>query len=194
MNSRKICLVDLDNTLAGYEEALRRDLKRLASPGEPEMELWSDQWPDWFEARVHMIKSQSGWWANLPRLEDGFQIYNEAKKIGFVTEIFSKGPKRIPMAWAEKVIWCQNQPEIGGDTLPFLVPHKGSTYGRVLVDDYQAYMESWLEYRPRGLGIMPARKGNEGFKHPQVVRFDGSDASWREVVERLQWAYDRPLP
>jgi len=69
-------------------------------------------------------------------------------------------------------------------------------YGRALVDDWPPYVEAWLEYRPRGLVIMPDRPWNQGFSHPNVVRALGDPESGRntnkeEIITRLQHAAER---
>jgi len=62
-------------------------------------------------------------------------------------------------------------------------------YGKFLYDDYPDYMLKWLEHRPRGLGIMPANRANQGFQHAQVVRWDGTNLD--EVAARLRAAHKR---
>lgn len=32
-----------------------------------------------------------------------------------------------------------------------------------------------LEYHANGLGVMPAQPANEGFEHPKVIRYDGTN-------------------
>ena len=66
---------------------------------------------------------------------------------------------------------------------------KGGTYGRVLVDDYPKYLADWLKHRQRGLAIMPAHSYNEGFTHPNVIRYDGTNKA--EVYDALRAAYER---
>jgi len=53
-----------------------------------------------------------------------------------------------------------------------LTEDKGLVYGKVLVDDWPPYIERWLTWRPRGLVIMPARRWNATFTHPQVLRYE----------------------
>ena len=66
---------------------------------------------------------------------------------------------------------------------------KGLVYGKVLFDDWPEYITSWLEYRPRGLVIMPNHPHNQGFKHPNVIRYIGSN--WEEVRTALIKVRDR---
>ncbi|NCN98585.1 hypothetical protein GW923_00135 [Candidatus Pacearchaeota archaeon] len=37
------------------------------------------------------------------------------------------------------------------------------------------YVERWLEWKPRGLVIIPACDYNKDFKHPQVLKYDRSN-------------------
>jgi 5'-nucleotidase len=57
----------------------------------------------------------------------------------------------------------------------------------VLVDDWPPYVERWLQWRPRGLVILPAQRWNEGFSHPNALRYDGSNlAQVREALARIR--------
>jgi hypothetical protein len=192
----KIALFDMDGTLFDYEGQMERDLIRLASPEEAEITaqiMKGDQWAlakeyPWLEARMDLIKSVPGWWKNLPTYQLGWDVYKWAVDIGFCTKILTKGPRSKSFAWAEKVDCISMH---FGDDMPIDIvgKNKSDVYGRVLVDDYPPYMLGWLENRPRGLGILPAGRVNEGFEHPNAIRYDGNN--WREVQDALQAAYDR---
>ena len=89
------------------------------------------------------------------------------------------------MAWGEKLEWCRlHLPE---DVQVTLTEDKGLVYGRVLVDDWPPYVLRWLEWRKRGLVIMPAREWNEGFEHRQVIRY----VAGQNDAEVLQALTDR---
>ncbi len=161
-------LVDLDGTIAGYEQSLRAKLAPLMSPGEPELsEADFRDPPPWIEARMDLVKSQPGFWRNLPRIEDGFRVLSLIVGAGFRTSILTKGPRKAKLAWTEKVEWCEeNVPE-----LRVTVGHdKGLVYGRLLFDDYPVYIQRWLRHRPRGVVLMLDGPINRDFEHPQVVR------------------------
>lgn len=208
MVEQPICNFDLDGTLFDFHGQLLRDLKAIQSPGEPDIvDLFDDHQP-WLKARMNLIKGRPGWWRDLPKLELGWEVYRMADKIGFKMQILTKGPRsdgRNPevythhaVAWGEKVqcidkhfgpnvainIVCQGKQGIYGKD-------KQGVYGRVLVEDYPEYLDGWLEYRPRGLGIIIHNQSNANYKHPNVVRYDGSSDSIREVRSALQAAYDR---
>ena len=51
------------------------------------------------------------------------------------------------------------------------------------MDDWPEYIKPWLEWRPRGLVIMPDQPWNQDFEHPQVVRH--TDDNLAEVEARL---------
>ena len=188
MKGDKIALFDMDGTLCAYMRQLNRDLAEIASPEDPPFKSFDDIEP-FMSKRIDLIRSVPGWWQNLPKLEIGYDVLLAASEMGFDIHILTKGPWLITAAWTEKVIWCrQNIPhEIDFHTT--ITEDKSLVYGRVLVDDYPQYIESWLASRPRGLVIMPAHDYNEDFKHPNVCRYDGTNKS--EMKDRLYEAYCR---
>jgi len=182
-----IALVDMDGTLANYDFAMRRDLLRLASPEEVHLlneskDMHSlERMPHW-KARMDLIKRTPGWWRDLPRMEAQFRVVDLMRKMYFDLHILTKGPWKTTSAWSEKVEWCREH-------TPFASVHvgedKGLVYGKVLMDDWPHYILRWLTWRTRGLVVMPAQPWNEGFEHPNVVRWDGSQEAWEEVERRL---------
>lgn len=183
--SSDIGLFDLDGSLADYEYAMRRDLTSLIAPGE---EMPADLWDDSLEYLVNrkrMISNQPGWWSSLLPIRRGFKILSLAKDLGFSIMILTKGPSKNSTAWKEKVDWCHSYitPAIGEDYKIQIVQEKGTTYGKFLYDDFPDYMTSWLEHRPRGLGIMPVNDTNKEFKHPNVIKYD--ENNYWEVANAL---------
>lgn len=188
-------LVDMDGTLFDHDGALRRDMLAIASPQEKEFLKTVTNFHDLegqehYSNRIELIRKQPGWWVNLEKLEIGFTILEMIQDIGFCTKILTKGPKpwKNPGAWSEKAMCIHKH---FGDTMNIDIVgrDKGGTYGRVLVDDYPKYLTDWLKHRQRGLAIMPAHPYNEGFTHPNVIRYDGMN--YDEVRKALQAAYDR---
>jgi phosphoglycolate phosphatase-like HAD superfamily hydrolase len=169
MDADKIALFDMDGTLADYEARLRRDLARLRSPNDPPVRLSWDVLDTWEEARMDLIKSQVGWWEDLSEIPSGFLILHLAKKVGFNTQILTKGPRRLPNAWGEKLRWCQKH--IAPDVDITITQDKGIVWGRVLCDDFPEYMDRWLAHRPRGLGLMPMTEYNKTYDHPRVIHY-----------------------
>ena len=188
-NLRKIALFDMDGTLADYDGQLIRDLKKIASPNEPPIdEVGMHTAGGYIEARRHMITSQVGWWLKLKRFELGFDIIEECKKIGYEIVVLTKGPSTKYSAWSEKVEWCNKHLKeyIKGVTI---TNDKGLVYGKVLVDDFPAYIEAWLKHRPRGLVIMPAHAHNKNYTNPNVIRYDGTNLD--EVIKRLTHQFNK---
>lgn len=174
MGSEDIALFDMDGTLCDYGAGLAVELRRIQSPGEHELILpIPADAPSYLWERVHLITQVPDWWANLPRFELGFDVWRIAAELGFRAMILTQGPKRTPNAWSGKKIWIDRH--LGATVDITITRDKGLVYGKLLVDDYPPYIERWLTWRPRGLVIMPANSGNEGFAHPQVIRYDGTN-------------------
>jgi len=173
--NKPIALVDMDGTLADYDGAMQRDLDKLSSPDERSREIgYGCKHPDYIWERMKMIKSSGEWWENLPKFQLGFDVLEILREFEFYISILTQGPRANPVAWSHKVRWClKNVPDLDIT----ITRNKGLVYGRVLVDDYPEYIEQWLEWRPRGLVIMPAQKWNKDFKHSNVLRYDGKNLS-----------------
>lgn len=169
-----IGLFDMDGSLADFDGALRRDLERMRAPQEPPpgADLWENT-PPYMEERMRLIRSSPGWWRSLPPIEAGFVVYRLAQELGFNNQVLTKGPKWFATAWQEKLEWCQRY--FGDDIDVHVVSDKKVVYGKFLYDDYPGYMLRWLEHRPRGLGIMPVTEWNKDFRHPNVLRWDGTN-------------------
>lgn len=190
MLSEQIVLFDMDGTLCDYEGQLIRDLQELANPSDPIIQDLHNC-PEWIDKRIDLIRKVPGWWRNLQRLELGFDVLEICKLIGFEIRILTKGPRRTKNAWTEKVEWIHEHvvPDIP-NTLMTITEDKGLVYGKVLVDDFGPYMDRWLRWRPRGLGIMPAQKWNQNYSHPNVIRYDGKNK--QQIREALLKSYRRP--
>lgn len=171
-----IALFDMDGSLADYEGAMFRDLEALRSPGEPVItgeNLWELEKHTHLRERMALIKRQPEWWLNLAPIPAGMTVLRLCEQLGFEVHILTKGPKKHSNAWDEKVRWCQRYIEADVDI--HVTSDKGLVYGKLLYDDYPAYMQRWLRHRPRGLGIMPVTPHNQDFTHPNVVKWDGTN-------------------
>lgn len=60
----KLALFDMDGTLVDYDNQLVRDLNKIRSPFEPEVDLFNCEDSSYIEARRQMITSQTGWFFN----------------------------------------------------------------------------------------------------------------------------------
>jgi hypothetical protein len=169
-----ICLFDLDGTLCDYDKSLIEKLNTIRNPAnEGLITILPRDNSQFMRARMNLIRSSAEWWANLPKLKLGFDIWEIAERLGYRKMILTAGPKRNPNAWAGKKMWIDKN--LGEDVDVTITRDKGLVYGRVLVDDWPEYISRWLAWRPRGLVIMPASPHNELFTHPQVIRYDGKN-------------------
>ena len=194
--NENIALFDLDEVLADFRKAMRSSLNDLESPEEPQYsEHCNPDHPKWHTARLRLIKSQPGFWRNLPEIPRGFEILKAAVEVGFRIHILTASHCQAPNAWAEKVEWCREHVRPHAPDMQVTVTQdKGLVYGKVLVDDYPGHIQRWLRWRPRGLVVMPAHPDNFGFSHPQVVRYDGSDQmSQRENYQHLLSLFRRAI-
>lgn len=186
MEIENIALFDMDGTLCDYDSGLLKELNKLKSPGEPDIELpIKDNSPKYLQERANLIRACKSWWANLPKFKLGFDIWALAEKLDYRRMILTQGPRRNANAWTGKKLWIDRH--LGPDTDMTITRDKGLVYGKVLVDDFPEYAERWLEWRPRGLVIMPANRNNESYLHPQVIRYDGSNlAQVREAMKNAK--------
>lgn len=180
--------VDLDGTVADYDRRMQEELFKLRSPQEAlppdRSQADYDDLPH-MKARRHLVKSQPGFWRNLPRIERGFEVVDVMREIGFRINVLTKGPKVFP-AWTEKAEWAAEHMSYASVTI---TQHKHFHYSRVLFDDWPEYWQPWLKVRPRGLVISVAQPWNAGIEHPNFVRYDGTNLA--RVREMLQRAFDR---
>jgi 5'-nucleotidase len=191
MTIRSVALFDLDGSLADYVGALVRDMNELAGPDDEPItidNLYSiENKHAYIQNRMRLIKRQTNWWLNLAPINSGMLALDIAKKIGFDIHILSKGPKKASIAWKEKLEWCQRY--LGEDIDVHVGSDKGLVYGKVLYDDYPEYMDAWLAHRPRGLGIMPVTSYNKSYKHPNVIKWDGTNVE--DLTNALKIAFNQ---
>ena len=180
MRTENVCLFDLDGTLADFDKQMKHDMALLRGPSEEIINPWDkSKW--WIRNRKRLIMQKPGWWRNLPKHQPGFDIFKIAQDLDFEIHVLTKGPSASTSAWGEKIEWCKKYlPE---NTKITLTEDKGLVYGKMLVDDWPEYVDRWLEWRPRGLVIMPAHEHNKNYIHKNVIRYDGSNIS--EVKRRM---------
>jgi hypothetical protein len=180
--SEKIALFDMDGTLCDYETKLIADLSLLRAPTEMLVtSVPKDDAPKYLRARADLIRLTTEWWENLPKFQLGFDIWDLIGDMRWRRMILTQGPKKNPNAWMGKKMWIDKN--LGTDVDITITRDKGLVYGKILVDDWPDYILRWLEWRPRGLVIMPASKQNIGFSHKQVVRYDGENL--KAVIDRI---------
>ncbi|MFA5313245.1 MAG: hypothetical protein WC375_08040 [Methanomassiliicoccales archaeon] len=190
-DERPVALLDMDGTVADYDYQMGADLGKMRSPIEKKTK-YGDYFKDnrdssYMQARMRAIKAVGSWWENLPKRKLGFDIVRLLRKHDFRIVICTQGPKFVPVAWSHKVSWCmKNLPDVEIT----ITRDKSLQYGRILVDDFTGYIKPWLKHRPRGLVIMPATPENAEFKHPNVIRYDGTNIA--AVEERIIYTRNRP--
>ena len=184
-NRVNYALFDLDGTLCDYVGELERGLRLLKSPEERDFDITKvhEDLPEYIYERKKLITQSKEWWANLPKLQLGWDILKVAEKLGYKISILSQGPDKNPNAWAGKKEW-QNK-YLDGYEID-ITRDKSRVYGRVLVDDFPDYASAWLAHRPRGLVIMPENKGNKNFTHPQLIRYNGQNLE--EITRAMEKA------
>jgi len=186
----QIGLFDMDGTLCDHDRKLQEDYELIKSPNDPILNSFDDDAPEYIQKRKRLIRSQPGWWSKLSKLQLGFDVLKIAQELGFHINILTKGPGSSTNAWSEKKDWVEKHiGKVGIDINLSIVSDKSTTYGKFLVDDYPEYLKSWLNSRPRGIGIMPAQDWNKDFVHERVLRYDGQNLE--QVKQALEWARDR---
>jgi len=178
--SEPIALVDLDGTLADFDKEMKGQLAKLAAPGEDIEAEGYTKLPH-IQERWDLIKRQPGFWKNLDPIPLGFDILSALRQLKFTIHVLTKGPVNTTRAWTEKVEWCRDHVPLTPVTIG---EDKGLMYGKVLVDDWPSYYMRWLEWRPRGLVIVPAQPWNKDVDHPNCVR--ATSDNLEEVFERLE--------
>jgi len=154
----------MDGTLCEYHHTLSRDIELVL--GDDKVSA------DTRENIEHLIKSQPGWWRNLAPIPLGISIANALEAHGFKIMVLTKGPIVAKNAWTEKVEWCAEHLPHASVTITH---DKGLVYGKILVDDWPSYITRWLEWRPRGLVLMPDQSWNKTFSHPNVHRITSTN-------------------
>ena len=182
IEKENIALFDMDGTLCDYDTSLRQELEQLRAPEEPILRGEIRNAPRHIQNRADIIRSSQDWWASLPKFKLGWDILEIAKELGYRIMILTQGPRRNPSSWAGKKIWIDDN--LGQDTDITITRDKGLVYGKVLVDDYPEYVEKWLQWRKRGLVIIPANNSNLSYSPPQVIRYDGTNLN--EVKKAME--------
>ncbi|PIN89214.1 hypothetical protein COU61_03180 [Candidatus Pacearchaeota archaeon CG10_big_fil_rev_8_21_14_0_10_35_13] len=184
-----IALFDMDGTLCDFDKAMEESLEKIRSPEEEPYTGKPEEAPKHIKERKELIMSSRNWWSTMPKFQIGWDILEAAKEAGFKIHILTQGPRRNPSGWKGKKVWVDRN--LGPDTDITMTRDKGLVYGKVLVDDYPEYIKRWLQWRERALVIMPAGKNNNEFKHPNVIRYDGTNLE--EVKEAMKKAYERKI-
>jgi hypothetical protein len=182
MISDLAALFDMDGTLFDYEGSLKLELAKIRAPNEQEIPFNFNNNPAYIENRIKLITGFESFWSEMPKFQLGWDVLEIAREMEYQINILTQGPKNNPSAWSGKKK-CIDQ-HFGEDCNLTLTRNKGLVYGKILVDDYPGYIAPWLKWRKNGLVIMPANSFNEGYSHPQVIRYDGKNLE--EVRNAMQ--------
>ncbi len=172
-SSRLIALFDMDDTLCDTMGQLKKDLAKRVSPEEfTKFKPYSEKLTPLLKSKINEIRTQPGWWRNLPRLQSGFDILSITKELGYENYIVTKGPYKLDGAFSEKRQWQKRElPELK----LIITDDKSIIHGNVLIDDWPPYLRSWLESHPKEKAIMPLNEYNKNFQHPNILAYDGSN-------------------
>lgn len=170
----------MDQTLFDYELVLKREFQKIKHPEEPEIKFKFDENPEYVKNRMDLITKSESFWEDLPKFQLGWDILEIAKKLDYQIMILTQGPRKNPAAWSGKKKCIDKH--FGENFDITLTRNKGLIYGKILVDDFPGYIEKWTKWRKNGKVIMPANDFNKDYKHPQVLRYDGSNLKEVEKV------------
>ena len=179
-----IALFDMDGTLVDFEKGMYNSLRPMSGPNEEVMEppFWDA--PDHIRERIDMVMESGNWWKNLEPMKLGMELFKEAQRIGYEVHILTQGPRNTSVAWKEKLDWVRTYL---GDVDITVTRNKGLVYGKILVDDYPPYLDSWLKWRNRGLCIMPSNGHNKDYERDQVLRM--TEDSFEDCVLAMERKY-----
>lgn len=191
-----IALFDMDATMANFELSMRIQLQKLRSRGEPSfiteddepvVDLWEYQRQhNHARERMRLIKRSTGFWKYLPMIRSGLDLFDAFAEAGFRTDVLTQAPKSCPSAYTEKKEWCDLY--LPPDTTIHISGDKSLVYGKVLVDDWPGYVQPWLDWRPRGLVLMPSYRYNRDFEHERVIKYpvDLSQSELEDIMGKVQ--------
>ncbi len=182
MKNDLIALFDMDGTLFDYVGSLKKELRKIESPQEPDVPLRFEGNPGYVQNRIDLITESESFWSDMPKLQLGWDILQIAEELEYYIHILTQGPRSKPAAWSGKKKCIDKH--FGEDFSITLTRDKGLVYGTVLVEDYPKYIKRWLKWRKRGLVIMPANEFNGSLRHPQVIRYDGGNL--KDVREAMR--------
>lgn len=193
VDSSNIALFDMDGTLCDYERSMRLAHRSLLSDQErntigKSLDFGRGGLFDkdlGLKGRSDLIKKQPGFWRDMKPIIAGLGIFDIARDMGFDCRIFTKGPYNTISAWSEKVEWCRTY--LPPEVKITVTEDKQGEYGKVLVDDWPDFARAWLQWRPRGLVLMPSYSYNETMEEefPNNVRRITYDADGIERARKL---------
>lgn len=173
---KPLILFDMDCSLFDYQHAMVTSLNEMAENDSEliknDQNLWGIDNNPLYKERQDIIKARKGWWTNLPPIQLGFDVFNHCKSLGYKIEILTKGPRKFPNAWAEKLECCQMHfgPKINVN----VVTSKKYFFGNILYDDLPSYLSDWLKQNVNSFAIMPIYPSNIKYFHNRLHRLDNN--------------------
>jgi hypothetical protein len=183
-----VALFDMDDTLCDTtSQKIREVEKYLPNEKNFSVNYCSPECTLQIRNLLRHTMSQPGWWQNLPKLNDGFELYDLMRSEGINIEIVTKMPETYPLALWEKLSWCKkNTPDADNINLTL---KKRRYPGDLLIDDWPDYVTAWLDYNKEGRAILPLRKWNKDYKSPRAIHYNGENI---EQVKSLIQALKSP--
>jgi 5'(3')-deoxyribonucleotidase len=173
---KKIALIDLDGTMADYDNALQNGLQRLAKPGEDTSWFKAgvgfnrESLEPWQRERERLVRSADGFYRNLDPISMGFRVLELLLHCGFTCHIASKCPSdNSAQAAKEKIEWCASRASLR-DLKVTICGDKSLMMGAILFDDWPGYITPWLENNLDSVVLMLDQPWNANFNHERVVR------------------------
>jgi len=189
---KPIFLFDMDCSLFDYQSSM---ISRLNEMAENDTNIVADKENLWqldndlkFKVKIDKIKSTPGFWRDLPPIENGFEIYKHVKTLGFKIEILTKGPRRFPNAWGEKLECCQKH--FGEKVNVNVVTTKKLFFGDILYDDFPSYLSDWLTFNDSSIAIMPVYHSNNKYFHNRLIRLDNNMDEVKNKITSFKERFD----
>jgi 5'(3')-deoxyribonucleotidase len=180
-----VALFDMDDTLCDTtSQKIREVEKYLPNEKNFSVNYCSPECTLQIRNLLRDTMSQPGWWQNLQKCEDGFELYELAKQEGYETQIISKAPETYPLAWTEKFLWCKKNTPGSKITLTL---DKSRYDGEILIDDWTPYVSAWLERHPSGRAILPERAWNLEYLHKRAIKYNRQNTEEvRDLLRKIK--------
>lgn len=189
--TRKIALVDLDGTLADYDEAMAKGLISLSAGVEFPTPLKGvgftrEQNPPWLQERERMVRSMPGFYRNLAEIPMGMYLFRNLLQEHFECHIATKCPSHnSAIAAMEKIQWCEEHLSYDMPKIT-ICGDKSLLFGDLLFDDWPGYIAPWLKRHQDGIVLMLDQPWNASYEHERVIRVNNkSPFTFSNAIDEL---------
>jgi len=173
--TKKVALIDMDDTLVDYKQRIEEYTAWLSPNGNP-TPMHGENIPDHAKNLRLWLWDHPNFWIGADVKWLGFEIMLFLLKYDYEVTIHTRAYTESPNAFTEKVEWFNcyiRHPNIKNvKDIVLLSGSKDILAGDVFVDDNTSNVDSWLTRWPEGLAILPATPYNEGYDHPRAIRID----------------------